>query len=182
MNGKISAYDIAAIAVMSALLEAVKVALNAIPNVELVSFLLIVFTLYFGIRKTLIASWIFTAIEIMTWGLRLWVVFYIYTWPVLIICVYLFRKHDNALLFAVISGVFGLCFGALSSIVYILMGDPAMAFSWWLSGLSFDAVHGASNFCIALVLYRPAMSALKRVPRTKVMHKEEKGDRDVREQ
>ena len=176
MKEKISAYDIAAVAIMSALLEAVKWALNAIPNVELVSFLLVVFTLRFGIRKTIIASWIFTAIEIMIWGLQLWVVFYIYTWPVLIICVYLFRKHDSALLFAVISGLFGLCFGALSALVYLLMGDPAMAFSWWLSGLSFDAVHGAGNFCIALVLYRPAMNALKRVPRTKVMHQEGKGE------
>ena len=176
MKVKISAYDIAVIAIMSALLEAVKVALNAIPNVDLVSFLLVVFTLHFGIRKTIIASWIFTAIEIMTWGLQLWVVFYLYTWPVLIICVYLFRKHDSAFLFAVISGVFGLCFGALSSIVYLLMGDPAMAFSWWLSGLNFDAVHGAANFCIALVLYRPAMNALKRVPRTKVIHQEGKGE------
>lgn len=179
MKGKIGAYDIAVIAIMSALLEAVKVALNAIPNVELVSFLLVVFTLHFGIRKPIIASWIFTAIEIMTWGLQLWVVFYIYTWPVLIICVYLFRKHDRAVLFAVISGLFGLCFGALSSLVYLVMGDPAMAFSWWLSGLSFDAIHGVSNFCITLVLYRPAMNALKRVPRTKVMLKEGKGERDV---
>ena len=163
MKEKISASDIATVAIMSALLEAVKVALNAIPNVELVSFLLIVFTLRFGIRKTILAAWIFTAFEIMTWGLQLWVVFYLYTWPVLIILVYIFRKHDSAIVFAIISGAFGLCFGALSSLVYLLMGDPAMALSWWLSGLSFDAVHGVSNFCIALVLYRPAMNALKRV-------------------
>ena len=163
MKEKISASDIATVAIMSALLEAVKVALNAIPNVELVSFLLIVFTLRFGIRKTILAAWIFTAFEIMTWGLQLWVVFYLYTWPVLIILVYIFRKHDRAIVFAIISGVFGLCFGALSSLVYLLTGDPAMALSWWLSGLSFDAIHGVSNFCIALVLYKPAMNALKRI-------------------
>lgn len=164
-NGKrIKAYDLALIAIMAATLEACKIALNAIPNVELVSFLLVMYTLKFGPARSAAASVIFTMIEILTWGFRLWVAFYLYAWPILVLATYLVRKKDSAIVFAVLSGAFGLCFGALSSIIYLAMGDPAMAISWWISGLSFDAVHCVSNFCIMLVLYKPVMTALKRVP------------------
>lgn len=160
---KSPARDAATIAIMAALLEVCKQALNAIPNVELISFLLVVFTLHFGIRKSMIAAWIFTALEIFTWGIQIWVVFYIYTWPVLIVLTYLFQRFDRAIVFAVISGLFGLSFGALSSIVYVFTSGIETAIAWWMAGLSYDLIHGVSNFVIMLVLYRPVTNLLGRI-------------------
>ena len=37
--------------------------------------------------------------------------------------------------------------------------------SWWLSGLSYDAMHGVGNFAIMLVLYRPLRKALRAAKR-----------------
>lgn len=157
------AKEAAMIAIMAAMLEVCKQVLNAIPNVELISFLLVVFTLRFGIRRSIAAAWIFTALEIFTWGIQLWVVFYIYTWPVLIILTYLFRRYDKAIVFALISGLFGLSFGALSALVYVFTSGIHTAIAWWMAGLTYDLIHGVSNFVIMLVLYRPVMNVLRRI-------------------
>ena len=42
---------------------------------------------------------------------------------------------------------------------------PAFALSWWLSGLSYDAMHGVGNFVIMLLLYRPLRRALQMAKR-----------------
>lgn len=157
------AKNVASVAVMAAILEVCKQILNPIPNVELISFLLVVFTLKFGPRRSIIAAWIFTGLEIFTWGPQLWVVFYIYTWPVLILAAHIFRRFDKAIVFAVISGLFGLSFGGLSAITYIITSGLKTAVAWWIAGLSYDAVHCISNFVIMLVLYTPVMRVIKRI-------------------
>lgn len=42
---------------------------------------------------------------------------------------------------------------------------PAFTLSWWLSGLSYDVMHGAGNFVIMLLLYRPLRTALQTAKR-----------------
>ena len=71
----------------------------------------------------------------------------------------------HALFWAVFSGLYGLCFGGLCAAVYLFAKTPAFALSWWLSGLSYDALHGVGNFAIMLVLYRPLRKALKAAKR-----------------
>ena len=60
------------IAAMTAILEAAKFALNAVPNVELITLLLIVFTKQFGWKDSLIVSLLFAVIESMWWGISIW--------------------------------------------------------------------------------------------------------------
>ena len=62
---------------------------------------------------------------------------------------------------AVLSGLYGLCFGGLCAAVYLFAKTPAFALSWWLSGLSYDALHGIGNFVLMLLLYRPLRRALQ---------------------
>jgi energy-coupling factor transport system substrate-specific component len=67
------------------------------------------------------------------------------------------------LTWALISGSYGLSFGALCSIPYLfigsvegsILGGLQMAFSYWLSGIPFDIAHGIANFIIAFVLFKP---------------------------
>ena len=79
-----SVKDIAVIGMMTAMLEAVKIALQAVPNVELVTLLIILFTLFLG-WKTLIAVWAFVGIECVVWGIGLWTIMYVYIWPILVL-------------------------------------------------------------------------------------------------
>ena len=55
--------------------------------------------------------------------------------------------------------------GGLCAAVYLFAKTPAFALSWWLSGLSYDALHGAGNFAIMLLLYRPLRKALRAAKR-----------------
>lgn len=150
--------DIATIGVMLALLEAVKQALVFIPNVELVSLLVILFSLHFG-RRTIIATTAFTLMEIMIWGLHLWVIMYLYTWPILIMATLKLGRDESGgkdnIRFAILSGIFGLLFGALCSPVYIPISGIKGAITWWIAGIPMDIVHGISNFVLCLVLFSP---------------------------
>lgn len=157
---KSTAYEVTIIAILAAILEVGKVLLNSIPNVELVSFLLIMFTLRFGIKRAMAASVVFTLVELFYWGFHIWVVFYIYAWPLLVLLTHLMRKVDSAILFALFSGAYGFAFGALSSIIIIFTSGFKAAAAWWVAGLSYDVVHAIGNFVIMLVLYRPIRKAL----------------------
>ena len=78
---------------------------------------------------------------------------------------WLLRRMDNAQGWAEFSGIYGLCFGGLCEAVKLVARTPAFALSWWLSGLSYDVMHGVGNFVIMLLLYRPLRRALQMAKR-----------------
>ena len=80
---------------------------------------------------------------------------YLYTWPVLAAVTVLLGRSESPLFWAVIAGIFGLCFGALCALPYLFAGGWAAAVSYWIAGIPFDLIHCASNFVITLVLFRP---------------------------
>ena len=151
---KLAAIDITLIALMVAVIEVCKVVLANVPNVELTSFWIILFTLYFG-KRIFYAIPVFILIEGAIYGFGLWWIMYIYAWPLLAIAVLLLRKMNTAWDWAFVSGVFGLLFGFLCAIPYIFVCGPAGAVAWWIHGIPFDLIHGIANFVIMLTLYKP---------------------------
>lgn len=159
---KLNARDIALIGVMVAIIEVCKVAIAGIPNVELTSFWIIIFALYFG-KHIYYAIPAFIIIEGLIYGFGLWWVMYLYAWPILAIVVRMMRKSDSAWTWAFVSGIFGLLFGFMCAIPYFFIGladggvggGLRMAFAWWVAGIPWDLVHGVANFVIMLVLYEP---------------------------
>lgn len=157
-----SAKEIALIGMMTAMLEAVKLALQAVPNVELVTLLIILFTLFLG-WKTLIAVWAFVGIECVVWGIGLWTIMYVYVWPILVFFSLLLKKTNATWPYYFLAGFFGLFFGAFCAIPYFFIGGPSMAIAWWISGIPYDILHGISNFIVSLILFRPLHQALNRL-------------------
>lgn len=153
-KGRISIRDIATIGMMTAALEAAKLALSFLPNVELVTLLVILFTLCLG-GRALLAVFAFAGVECLVWGLGLWTVMYLYVWPLLAVLVLLFRRQQSALFWSILSGIYGLLFGALCSIPYFFIGGVQTAVAWWIAGIPWDIVHGVSNFVLCLVLFAP---------------------------
>lgn len=154
-------------AMMLAMVEAVKQALVAIPNVELVTFLFLVFTILFGWRVILV-TWAFTAVETVIWGVNLWVIMYLYIWPLEVLCVMLLHRHfsrdeDGYWWYCIFASLFGLAFGAICSIPYLFLGGPRTAIAWWIAGIPYDILHGISNFVLCMVLFRPVMKAARRM-------------------
>lgn len=156
--------EIACLGVMVALLEVSKIALAIIPNVELVSLLLIVFTCAVG-RKAYLVTVGYAIIECLLWGMGTWVIMYLYVWPILVAIVRLLQKMhvESVLAYSIASGAFGLLFGAFSSLTYVVIGGWSMGVSWWINGIPFDLIHGVSNFIICLVLFKPIRKIANKV-------------------
>ena len=171
MTPRTAARDVATVGLMVAAIEAFKFTMQAMPNIEMTSFLVILFTLCYP-RLTLYAIPVFTLIEGMIYGFGLWWVMYLYAWPLLTLVTRVFSRNDSAFFWAVVSGVFGLLFGALCAVPYFFIGFISggfaqglrQMFAWWVAGIPFDLIHGVSNFAIMLALYRPISNLLRRMP------------------
>ncbi len=153
------AKEIALIGMMSAVMITAQVALSFLPNIELVSLLIILYTLVFGWR-VLYILYVFVAAEGLIYGLGLWFINYLYVWTILFVLVLLLRRLNSTFLWAIISGLYGLSFGALCSIPYFITGGVASGFAYWAQGIPFDLMHCAGNFIVTLILFHPLYSLL----------------------
>lgn len=151
---KLTARNIALIAMMVAVIEACKFVMANIPNIELTSFWIIMFTLYFGARIIYVIP-VFILIEGVMYGIGPWWTMYLYAWPILALVTWMFRKNESRFTLACVSGVFGLLFGAMCSLVYFVTGGPYAAFTWWIAGIPWDFTHAVGNFVLMFLLYKP---------------------------
>lgn len=71
-----------------------------------------------------------------------------------------FPKNSSVLFWSILSGFFGLAFGALCALPYFAAGGIGAAIAYWTSGLLFDVTHCVGNFIVCLVLFRPLRSLL----------------------
>ena len=165
-NKRLSARDITLMALMVAIIEVSKVAFAKLPNVELTSFWVIIFTIYFGPRIFYVIP-VFILIEGLMYGFGLWWIMYLYAWPLLAIVVLLLRKMNTAWDWSFVSGLFGLLFGFLCAIPYIFTSGLAGAVGWWIAGIPWDLVHGIANFAIMLVLYQPMKNVMVKMKNVK---------------
>lgn len=158
-----STKKIARIALFSAILFVSQVALAVLPNVEVVSFLIILFTILYG-KEMYLTVTIFTLLEGLLYGFGMWWASYLYVWPILVTIVLLLRKiiKEDFVVWAVVSGAFGLIFGTLFAVGYIPI-DFSVAISYWISGLPWDVWHGICNFLIMLLIGKHVYKAMKKV-------------------
>ena len=159
---KLAAIDLTRIALMVAVIEVCKVAFAQMPNVELTSFWIVLFTLYFGKRIFYVIP-VFVIIEGAIWGFGIWWIMYLYAWPMLACVVLVLKRMKTAFEWAMVSGVFGLLFGFLCAIPYIFISGIKGAFTWWIAGIPWDLVHGIANFTIMLILYNPMRQVMKKI-------------------
>ena len=158
----LGAREVAVLGMLGAVLFGSKAALAWLPNVEPVSLLVIVYTVVLGWRA-LFPICVYILLEYVTWGFGLWSACYLYVWPLLALTAWLLRRMEAPLGWAVVSGAFGLCFGALCALMYLAAGGWAFAVSWWVQGIPFDLIHCGGTFVLALALFRPCRELLARL-------------------
>lgn len=158
-----SVHKLTRIALLSAILYVSKVALEFLPNVELVTFLVIIYTLVFAKEAFLIVT-VFNFFELIQWGVGSWWITYLYVWPLLCLITLLLKKllKEEFLMWSIVAGMFGLVFGSMFALVYIPV-DPAYALAYWISGLPWDVWHGVWNFVLMAVLGKPVYHLLKKI-------------------
>lgn len=138
-----------------------QLAMSPLPNIEPVTTLIIIYTLTYK-KKAFFSIYIFVLLEGLLFGFGIWWISYLYIWSILALLVLALRRLDNAILWAVVSGMFGLLFGALCSIPYLISGGVGAAFAYWSAGIPYDILHCGGNFVLTLVLYNPLIRLLKK--------------------
>ena len=165
-KSRITAKDLCIMGIMVAIIEVCKTFLSVLPNIELTTFWIIMFTLFWG-RKVAYVVPAFILLEGCIYGFGTWWIMYLYAWPLLVFVTWLFRKQESVWFWSMLSAMFGFSFGLLCSLVYFVIGlsqgDVFAGFTWWVAGIPMDMIHGIGNFVLMLVLYKPIGSLLGRL-------------------
>ena len=148
-----------ALSLLAAVMVGLQVALAALPNIEAVSLLVMVYTVVLGSGVAYILA-VFVVLEMLLWGVHTWVLSYLYVWAVLAALAWLLRRMESRLGWALLSGAYGLSFGALCALVYLPVGGGRMSAATWVAGIPFDLLHCGGNFVMALLLFRPCRRVL----------------------
>lgn len=148
-----------ALSLLAAVMVGLQVALAALPNIEAVSLLVMVYTVVLGSGVAYILA-VFVVLEMLLWGVHTWVLSYLYVWAVLAALAWLLRRMESRMGWALLSGAYGLSFGALCALVYLPVGGWRMFAATWVAGIPFDLLHCGGNFVMALLLFRPCRRVL----------------------
>ena len=164
MDNKLTVREITLFGMLAALTFGAKVVMSYLPNIEPVSLMVMIFGVVFG-WKALFPVYVYVAAEILFYGLGTWNVNYLYIWTGLAVAAVLLRKLRHPLIWAVLSGAFGLMFGVLCAPVDVFIGGWSYAVAKWASGIPFDIAHCVGNFVIALLLFAPLRTLVEKLYR-----------------
>ena len=150
---------------LSAILLIGQVGMSYLPNIEIVSLLIYIYTQVYR-KKVFFIIYVFVFLEGCIYGFGLWWFGYLYIWSVLaLIVLWNCRQQTSVIMTAVILGAYGLSFGMLYALPYFIAGGWAAGFSYWVSGIPFDLLHCAGNVAVSLICYRPLRTLLGKLKR-----------------
>ena len=158
--GKLTVRELVLFAILGAMTFAAKYVMSFLPNIEPVSLCVMLFAAVFG-KKWVYPVYLYVLMEILFYGISLWNINYLYIWAVLAIAAYCLRGMQSSLGWALLSGGFGLLFGALCGIVDIFIGGFSYALTRWVSGMPIDISHFAGKLDMALLLLSPIRKRLE---------------------
>lgn len=150
------------LALLTAILVLAQLTLAVLPNVELVSLLCLVYTLFYR-KQALAIIYLFVMVEGLVFGVGIWWINYLYIWAILWGATMLLSKMRSMIGWAILSGTFGLFFGLLTAIPYLFTGGASLAFSYWVSGIPYDILHCLGNIGAILLLFRPLCRVFERL-------------------
>ena len=150
------------IALLSAILVISKELFAFLPNIEFVSFFLLIYTQLLPLNIVISISIIFCFIQVILYGFGLWTPVYFVLWPSFTFLSYKLKKQlNNENKAAIYNALFGLTFGFFNSIPYFLMDFP---FGWagFLRGIPYDLIHCIGNYIVVIALYDKTIVLLKK--------------------
>lgn len=154
-NNSLTAKELVRLSVCTAILFVLQIALSPLPNIEMVTLLILLYTRWFQ-KKALFIIYVFVLLEGVFYGFHFWWFGYLYIWAFLwIIATLLDKRPRSVWTWAAFGGGFGLLFGLFFSLIYLLAGGIPTALAWWIAGIPFDILHGVSNFILIRILFQP---------------------------
>lgn len=160
-------FRVALVGICAALIEAVKLALSGIPNVEGVTLLCALFGYCFGWYGVLSTA-VFVSIEPLIYGYNTWVLSYYLYWPFVAIVFLLLRKRGirNRFLLTAIAVLLTVWFGVLTSLVDVGLFTGFWDNFWgrfgiyYMRGIWFYVVQIVCNAVVFPLLFRPLSNLL----------------------
>lgn len=147
-------------AVFGALLIAIQVVMGFLPNIELVTTLLLVFAAVCG-RYAYLSVCVFVLAEGLIYGFAPWWISYLYIWLIPATVGILMRNCKNPIFPAAFSAIFGLLFGLLTA-PPILIIEKYAAMPYLVANIPYDIFHCVGNAVLTALLYIPLKTALEK--------------------
>ena len=161
---------IALIAMIAAMLTGGKLALF-LPNVEIVTLIIILTSCVFGITVSLPATLIFVTVEPFFHEVSTWLLSYYIYWPLLALVFSIFMKNkENPLFPTILAAIMTFLFGVITTLIDTIFAgglNNGMFFRLfgfiYARGVGFCLTHILSNLIIVAILYKPLYILLKRL-------------------
>lgn len=157
-NKKIGIREIALFGMLGALMFALKIIMELLPNIHLIGVFIVAITIVYR-KYALYPLYVFVFISGLFYGFATWWFSYLYIWTLLWGAVMLLPKNMPKkiapFIYMAVLFLHGILYGTLYvPIQVIFFGLDLKAIPLWIaSGLSFDIIHGVSNFiCGSLVM------------------------------
>lgn len=153
---------------LSAILLIGQVGLAVLPNIEPVTFLIIVYTLVYK-KNVFYIIYTFVFLEGLIYGFGIWWVSYLYIWSILACLVLFIKERESVLVWTILAGAYGLSFGLLCSIPYFITGGIGGGLAYYLAGIPYDITHCIGNAVITCVLFKPVYATLRRMHKSQMV-------------
>lgn len=134
-----------------------KLALEFLPNVHMLAALTIAYTVVFR-KKALYPIYVYVLLNGIVAGFSLWWIPYLYLWTVLWGVTMLLPKNMKPKVavpvYMVTAALHGFLFGTMYAPAQAIMFGLSFkaTISWIIAGLPWDAIHGVSNFFMAILV------------------------------
>lgn len=144
-------------ALLGALMLVSKLALEFLPNVHMLAALTIAYTVVFR-KKALYPIYVYVLLNGIVAGFSLWWIPYLYLWTVLWGVTMLLPKNMKPKVavpvYMVTAALHGFLFGTMYAPAQAIMFGLSFkaTISWIIAGLPWDAIHGVSNFFMAILV------------------------------
>jgi len=165
--------DIVLTALAAALLSAGKQALASIPNVEVVTLLIMLYAACFKPQIAFIATAVFIVIECFIWGIHTWVLAYIIHWNFVAFATFLLSrvfKVKNRFIYLAFTILVTASFGVLTTLIDAIIGAGRTGRSFsliftvtYMRGIYFYIVHVVGNAAFNITLFAPMRDLLDKL-------------------
>lgn len=148
---RLSIKETAVFGMLGALMFALKLLMEPLPNIHLLGTMIVAFTVVYRL-KALYPIYVFVFLNGIISGFSLWWIPYLYVWTVLWGAVMLLPKNMppkiRPIVYMVVCALHGFLFGVIYSPAQAIMFglDFKGTLAWIAAGFPFDITHGISNF------------------------------------
>lgn len=160
--------DIIITALFAATLTAGKLALMAVPNIEIVTLFIMLYTVTFGLKISFPATIVFCFTEGLIFGFNTWLIAYLIHWPLVVLVTFLISKikYQNYIIYIVIGALLTALFGVISSAIDAVISSSIAKINFfvmfsviYMRGIVFYATHIVSN-AIFIAIAFPILKTL----------------------